>query len=184
MKKLLLHVCCAPDGLYTASVLMKDYLVTGYFYNPCIQPYEEYTLRHSEYGRVISLLGIDSHEAPRDGELFEALAKGRERDPERGARCALCYNMRLEKTAREAKRGGYDLFATSLTLSPHKDAELINKTGFEEVENAGATYLPSDFKKKDGFKKSIEMSLSAGLYRQNYCGCSYSVRKKEVMNNA
>jgi len=183
MKRILLHVCCAPDGLYSASVLLKEYHVTGYFYNPCIQPADEYALRSAEYARVSSLLGIDSLEAPCDETRFAELAKGHEKDPERGARCALCYNMRLERTAREAMNRGFDLFATTLTLSPHKNAALINGTGIEEASKCGARYLPSDFKKNDGFKKSIEMSRAAGLYRQNYCGCLYSIRKTGVKNN-
>ncbi len=177
-KKLLLHICCAPDATYVISAL-RDYNLTGYFYNPNIYPEEEYILRLREMEGLAEKLGISLHPSSYDPERWFELTKGLEYEPERGRRCEICFRMRLESTARLAEEEGFDIFTTTLTISPHKDAELINKIGREIAANLRVEFMEADFKKKDGFKKSVELSKKYGLYRQDYCGCIYSKRDRE-----
>ena len=124
---------------------------------------------------------IHMHDADYEPDLFEKMAKGHENDPERGPRCAKCFRLRLEETAKYAKEGTYDYFCTTLSISPHKNADLLMQIGEELSENYGVPYLPSDFKKKNGYKRSIELSREYDLYRQDFCGCRFSKKAKEDM---
>ncbi len=175
--KMLLHSCCAPCSTHCITVLEKDYDLTIYYYNPNILPREEYERRKNEQIRFISEYNVKEGksisyiEGDYDPALFHALAKGRESDREGGERCFACIRQRMEATAIYAKENGFDVFTTTLTVSPHKNAPKINEMGAELAALYGIEYLPCDFKKKDGYKHSIEMSKEYGLYRQNYCGC-------------
>ena len=176
---LLLHVCCAVCASSVLEYLYGHFDITIAYYNPNITEQSEYDYRYSELMRYVAERGMDElsfAEVSYDPAVFFALAKGREDDREGGARCSLCFAERLGYTARLAKEGGFDYFATTLTVSPLKNAELINAIGEREAAKAGARYLPSDFKKKEGYKRSIELSKEYSLYRQNFCGCLYSRR--------
>ena len=196
-KRLLLHSCCAPCSSYVLTYLRTVYRITVLYYNPNITNEAEYIKREAEEIRFIGLLNEDcKNRKGSDGcaadvfpieiikadyhpqEFLEAV-KGYEDCPERGERCSICFRMRLFETAGKAAEGGYDYFATTLTLSPLKNAELINTIGEEEGSRCGCTYLPSDFKKKGGYQKSIELSKEFGLYRQDYCGCMFSKAERE-----
>lgn len=172
--KLLLHICCAPCSTAVIEGLSSDYNVTGFFYNPNIHPKEEYELRLGEMQRFSEKVGFDFIESPRDPERWFELTRGLKHEPEGGERCRVCFRMRLEETARTAKEGGFDIFTTTLSVSPHKNAGVINSIGRELGERYDVSFLPADFKKKDGFKRSVEHSKKHGLSRQNYCGCVYS----------
>lgn len=178
--KILLHSCCAPCSTYCINELAKYFFVTVFYYNPNIDTEEEYQLRLNEQRRFVSEYKAENTVELLDGAYtpsdFEKIAAGREAMAERGERCTLCYKLRLEKTAIEAKKRGYDYFATTLTLSPLKDAEKINIIGKELEKVYNISYLESDFKKREGYKQSIELSKEYNLYRQNYCGCRYSKR--------
>ena len=174
-KRVLLHSCCAPCSSYCLTELAKSVRVTVLYYNPNLDCAEEYAKRKSEQLRFLQETGLadflDCDYAPED---FAAIAAGYESAPEGGARCARCFTLRLERTAQEAKRGGYDYFGTTLTVSPLKNAAVINEIGAELAEKYGVKWLPSDFKKRGGYQQSIVLSREHGLYRQNYCGCVYS----------
>ena len=176
-KRVLLHACCAPCASHCLSELAGKTRVTVYFYNPNLSDREEYEKRRAELLRLIGETGwadaLDCAYAPED---FAAVAAGYEDAPEGGARCARCFRLRLEHTAAAAKENGYDLFGTTLTLSPLKNAELINRIGFEAGERYGVEYLPPDFKKRGGYQHSLDLSREHCLYRQNYCGCAFSKR--------
>lgn len=176
-KRVLLQACCAPCASHCLSELAGKTRVTVYFYNPNLSDREEYEKRRAELLRLIGETGwadaLDCAYAPED---FAAVAAGYEDAPEGGARCARCFRLRLEHTAAAAKENGYDLFGTTLTLSPLKNAELINRIGFEAGERYGVEYLPSDFKKRGGYQHSLDLSREHCLYRQNYCGCVFSKR--------
>lgn len=176
-KRVLLQACCAPCASHCLSELAGKTRVTVYFYNPNLSDREEYEKRRAELLRLIGETGwadaLDCAYAPED---FAAVATGYEDAPEGGARCARCFRLRLEHTAAAAKENGYDLFGTTLTLSPLKNAELINRIGFEAGERYGVEYLPSDFKKRGGYQHSLDLSREHCLYRQNYCGCVFSKR--------
>ncbi len=156
-KRLFLHSCCAPCSSY----------------NPNIMPEEEYQKRLSEQKRLVQEAYGQVHliEGSYEPEVFRQLARGMEDLPEGGERCFKCYELRLRETARIAKEGGYDYFATTLSISPHKNAAKLNEIGERIGAEYGIKHLPSDFKKKDGYKQSIELSKKYGLYRQTYCGC-------------
>ena len=175
--RLLLHACCAPDALYVAGLLQPDYRVTVYFYNPNIQPRAEYDLRLADLRAVVPALGVEVVEEPPDEERWMGLTAKHRREPEMGRRCLVCYAVRLERTAEAAARGGFDLFATVMSVSPHKKADALNRMGRMLGRRFGIPFLEADFKKKDGFKKSVELSRRHGLYRQDYCGCLSSMRK-------
>lgn len=175
--RLLLHCCCAPCASYVLEYLAPHFDVTAFYCNPNITRAEEYYKRRDELVRLSAIYGVKVKDEGYDGELFLSRTRGLEKEPERGRRCRICFFLRLGTTAREAAAGGYDYFATTLTLSPLKDAALINSVGDEMSEIFGVKYLRSDFKKKDGYKRSTELSKIYGLYRQNYCGCVYSERK-------
>lgn len=178
--KLLLHVCCAPDATVVVERLSADYELAVYFYDPNIHRESEYILRRDEMARLAGRLGIPFHEGEYDAGRWFEVVKGLEDEPEGGARCAVCFQMRLERTAEWAARNGYELFTTVLTVSPHKDAGLINRLGHEAASVHGVSFLEGNFKKKDGFRRSVELSREYGLYRQNYCGCLFSMRAEKA----
>ncbi len=184
-KRLLLQCCCGPCASYVLEYLTKHFDVTVLYYNPNIQPKEEYDkrlfwMRHvvSKYPETVTLM-----ECGYDGESFEAVAKGLENEPENGARCTECFRLRLRETAKRAKEENFDYFCTTLSVSPHKDEVRINETGFQLAEEFGVKWLPSDFKKRGGYKRSIELSKEYGLYRQDYCGCIYSLAEAKKLNS-
>ena len=175
---LLLHSCCAPCSSYVLEYLSEYFNITVLYYNPNISSEEEYNLRLSEQERLINEMDLKNpvsliSEQYNPAEFYE-IAKGLEKCPERGERCHKCYRLRLEHTAHIAKEQGYDYFATTLTLSPLKDATVLNAIGEELADKYDVSYLVSDFKKKDGYKRSIELSKEYGLYRQSFCGCIFS----------
>ena len=178
---LLLHACCAPCSSHTLLFLCDYFRITLYFFNPNIAPESEYIYRKEELIRLVKELGLDVEiiSEDYDSSPFYELAKGLEDLPERGERCRKCIGYRLCKTAETAKKLGCDYFTTTLTISPHKDCEFINRYGGQLAEEMGIAYLFSDFKKHDGYKHSIQLSKEYNLYRQDYCGCVYSRRAKE-----
>lgn len=176
--KLLLHSCCGPCSSYVIEYLSNYFDITVFYYNPNISPIEEYEYRKKEQIRLIEELEtthlVKFLDCDYDGEQFEKISKGLENEPECGRRCSRCYYLRLEKTALVAKEKKYDFFATTLTVSPYKDSNRINNMGKLLSNRYDIKFLYSDFKKKDGYKRSIELSKKYNLYRQNYCGCIYS----------
>ncbi len=177
-KKLLLHICCAPDATYGIEKFSKDYDITLYFYNPNIHPEIEYRLRALELKRLARTLKVPLIEGPYEPERWFEAVKGLEDEPEGGKRCEVCFRMRLEDTASLAKEQGFDAISTVLTISPKKDAEKINRIGKEVAEKYGVKWIAEDLKKRGGFQRSLELSARYGIYRQDYCGCIFS--KKEV----
>ena len=177
--KLLLHSCCAPCSSYVISYLAQAFNVTVFYYNPNISPREEYEKRKAEQLRLIQTLGVNFLDCEYEGEAFTLAAQGLENEPERGARCAKCFALRLQKTAQAAKDGGFPWFCTTLSVSPLKSAPLLNQIGQEMGKEYGTNFLPSDFKKKGGYLQSIELSRAHGLYRQDYCGCAFSKAQRE-----
>ena len=175
---ILLHSCCGPCSSYVIEYLTKYFNITILYYNPNISPQEEYEKRKEEQIKVINLIPktnkIDILDCDYDNDKYEKLIKGLENEPERGKRCTKCFNLRLEKTAQLAKINNYDYFGTTLTVSPYKNSKLINEIGKNLEEKYQIKYLYSDFKKNNGYKRSIELSKKYNLYRQNYCGCIYS----------
>lgn len=178
-KTLLLHSCCAPCSSYVLEYLSSYFKITVLYYNPNISPVEEYNKRKEEQIRLINELNKDIKimDVNYENELFEKIAHGLENEKEGGARCKKCYYLRLEKTALTAKENNFDYFATTLTVSPYKNSTAINEIGKFLEEKYQVKYLCSDFKKKEGYKRSIELSKIYGLYRQDYCGCIYSKRE-------
>lgn len=184
-KKILLHSCCGPCSSYVIEELAAYLDVTVFYYNPNIEPLEEYEHRKKEQLRLIGAyqktMNVDYLDCDYDNETYEQKIKGLEKEKEGGKRCTECFYLRLEKTAEEALRGNYDFFGTTLTVSPHKNAFLINKIGKQIEEEKHISFLVSDFKKREGYKKSIINAKKLDLYRQDYCGCIYS--KKERYEN-
>lgn len=181
--RLFLHSCCAPCSSYVLEYLSHFFSITVFYYNPNISPKEEYEHRVEEIRRLIGEMEfvhpVKFVEGRYEPKEFFDMAKGLEDVPEGGERCFRCYRLRMEEAAKLAKEGGYDYFATTLTISPLKNAGKLNEIG-EELEGIyKVSHLPSDFKKKNGYKRSIELSHEHGLYRQNYCGCVFS--KREAM---
>ena len=176
--KLLLHACCAPCSSYVLEYLTKYFDITVFFYNPNISPKEEYEKRSAEIGRLLREMpaakGVPLINGEYCPERFFEMAKGFESLPEGGERCFRCYELRMRSCAEEAKKGGYDYFTTTLSISPHKNAEKLNEIGEMLQQELGVKYLYADFKKKEGYKRSIQLSAEYGLYRQNYCGCAFS----------
>ncbi len=172
----LLHICCAPDAAYGVPAMQEMYRVTGFFFNPNIQPGEEYDRRLSATFRLTEQAPFPLTVAPGGEKEWEDAVRGLESEPERGLRCEACIRMRLARTASEAKSLGIPAFSTVLTVSPKKDAAMVNRIGRKEGEKAGVTFIEADLKKNDGFRKSVETTKRLGIYRQNYCGCRYSVR--------
>ncbi len=187
---LLMHSCCAPCSSYCLEYLSQYFRITDFYYNPNIQPGEEYIKRVREQERFINEFnaktadpasgdGIKRYpisfiEGEYDPEAWDLAVKGLEDEPEGGERCSVCFSVRLRETAKLAAEKGFDYFTTTLTLSPLKDAKRLNEIGEAAGEEFGVRFLNSDFKKRDGYKRSIELSKEYGLYRQNYCGCVYS----------
>lgn len=175
--KLLLHCCCAPCSSYCLTQLDGYFDVTCFFYNPNITEEEEYYKRLNELKRFLKDAGYSGIEVIDGGyspDVFFEAVKGKENLPEGQSRCFICYRLRLEKTLLMCEKGGFDYFATTLTVSPHKRADVLNEIGEEISSDKTVKYLPSDFKKRGGYLKSIELSKEYGLYRQNYCGCVFS----------
>lgn len=172
--RLLVHICCAPDALFVFGVLKDGYEVTGFFSNSNIHPREEYDLRLDEARKVARLSGVSLIEDDYDPAGWIALTAKFKGEPEKGRRCDVCYAARLARTAARAAREGFDAFATVMSLSPWKKAAIMNRIGRQFAARHGIAFLESDFKKKDGFKKSVDLSRAHGLYRQDYCGCVYS----------
>ena len=176
--RLLLQSCCGPCSSYVLEALTPFFRVTVLYYNPNIQPRAEYDLRLENQRKIIAELptpsAVDILECDYDGEKYDAAVKGLEAEPEGGARCTVCFRLRLEETAKRAAELGCDWFCTTLTVSPHKDAERLNQIGRALGERYGVPFLPSDFKKREGYKRSIQLSKEYELYRQDYCGCLYS----------
>ncbi len=175
---LLLHACCAPCSSYVLESIAKYFDITMYFYDPNITPAEEYEKRYSELKRLLREApfadGIKIMESEYEPEKFFEIAKGLEDIPEGGERCFKCYRLRLERTAQAAKEHGFDYFATTLSISPYKSSAKLAEISLALEKEYGVNWLPSDFKKRGGYKRSIELSKEYGLYRQDYCGCVYS----------
>lgn len=178
-RTLLMHSCCGPCS--TACIeRLKDYFdITVLYYNPNIEPLEEYNKRKETQKSVLRRLNIKYMDSDYDNETFRLLTKELKDEPEGGKRCTVCFSLRLKETAKRAKENDFDYFTTTLTVSPHKNSELINKLGIEIGEYVGVKFLVADFKKREGYKRSIELSKEFDLYRQNYCGCLYSKNDNE-----
>jgi predicted adenine nucleotide alpha hydrolase (AANH) superfamily ATPase len=183
-KKILLHSCCAPCSTAVIERLNEEFDITILYYNPNIYPEEEYLKRKNEEIRYIEILkekGIDISmlDCDYESEKFYNAAKGLENEREGGARCAVCFKLRLEETAKKAKELDFDIFGTTLTVSPHKNAEVINAIGLSLSQKHDIPYLESNFKKQDGYKRSVELSKENGIYRQAYCGCEFALKIQE-----
>ena len=182
---LFLHSCCAPCSSYVLEYLSKYFNITVFYYNPNIYPEEEYRKRVHEITRLVNSMEFEHPvkliEGHYDPQEFFQMAKGLEDIPEGGERCFKCYRLRMEEAAKLAEEGGYDYFTTTLSISPLKNSQKINEIGFELEKKYGIKWLPSDFKKKEGYKRSIVLSKEYNLYRQNFCGCAFS--KAESIEN-
>lgn len=182
-KSLLLHSCCAPCSSYVLEYLSNFFDITVYYYNPNIYPEQEFGRRVEEQKKFIENFKaknpISFLEGEYQKERFYSISKGLEDENEGGERCSKCYELRLREAAIKAKDGKFDYFTTTLSISPHKDAQRLNSIGKILGEEYGVKYLYSDFKKREGFKRSIELSKIYGLYRQNYCGCVFSWNESE-----
>lgn len=183
---LFLHSCCAPCSSYVLEYLCRYFRITVFYYNPNISASEEYRKRVEEQKRLIEAYNrekkgypISVIEGDYEPKLFFDMAKGYENCPEGGERCFRCFDLRLRETAKRAGAGGYDYFATTLTISPLKNAQKLNEIGQQLSGEYEINWLPSDFKKKNGYKRSIELSAEYELYRQDYCGCAYSKAERE-----
>lgn len=181
-EELLLHACCAPCSSAVLERIANHFKVVIFYYNPNITEEEEYKKRIAEIRKFIRIFKtkyeITLIEGKYEPEKFLTMAQGLENEPERGRRCYKCYNLRLEETAKIAEELGYKYFCTTLTLSPHKNTNWLNEIGKNLDKKYNITYIYSDFKKKNGYKRSIELSREYNLYRQDYCGCVYSKRAK------
>ncbi len=177
---LLLHCCCAPCSSYCLEYLCEHFKITVFYYNPNIHPADEYTQRVNEVKRLINEMGlqneVDFIEGENNPDEFYSAVEGMQDIPEGGQRCFLCYELRLRETAKKAKEMNFDYFTTTLSISPLKNSQKLNEIGEKLSEEYGVKHLPSDLKKKNGYKRSIELSKQYNLYRQNYCGCVYSLR--------
>lgn len=177
-ERLLLHSCCAPCSSACLERLKDTFTITVLYYNPNIDERSEYEKRKAEQIRFLRETGwADILDCDHDPSAFERIAQGYETEPERGARCYRCYALRLSKTAQLAKENGFAYFATTLTLSPHKNAEWLNEIGQNEATRYGLNYIFSDFKKQGGYYRSIDLSKEYNLYRQDFCGCRFSKRE-------
>ena len=172
--RMLLHTCCAPCSTHVLELLREMFALTLYFYDPNIHPREEYETRRDEMRGYAARSSVGFVEGPYAVERWFELTKGHETDKEGSDRCFLCYELRLRESARFARENGFEYFGTVLSISPHKRADKINEIGLSLAEEYRINYLEADFKKKDGFKRSIVLSREHGLYRQDYCGCVYS----------
>ena len=177
--KLLLHSCCGPCSSYVLEYLSHYFQITVFYYNPNITSKEEYQLRVQEQKRLIQLVypEVSFLEGNYEPEVFLQMSKGLEEEKEGGARCTKCYYLRMKETAKKAKELQFDYFTTTLSVSPYKDSTRLNQIGELLEQQYGIAYLYADFKKKNGYKRSIELSRQYHLYRQNYCGCEFSKRR-------
>ena len=184
--RLLLHSCCAPCSSYVLEYLSKYFEITIYYYNPNIYPPQEYKKRVEEQEKLVEQMQfvhpVKVACGAYDPDEFYMAAKGCEKEPEGGERCMRCYALRLREAAKVAAAGKYDFFTTTLTISPLKNAEKLNEIGEQLAEEFKVAYLPSDFKKRGGYQRSIELSKEYGLYRQNYCGCVFSMKQSQEQN--
>lgn len=182
--KLLLHSCCAPCSSYVLEYLSQYFKITVFYYNPNIYPEEEYSRRVEEQKRLVNSMPaknkIDFIERGYDPQEFYDCVKGLEHIPEGGERCFACYRLRLERAAELAKELGADYFTTTLSISPYKNAAKLNEISEELGELYSVSALPADFKKREGYKRSCQLSAEYGLYRQDYCGCVFSKREREA----
>lgn len=183
---LLLHSCCAPCSSYVLEYLCSYFSITVFYYNPNISASEEYRKRVEEQKRLIAAYNVEGKgypirvvEGDYEPELFFHVTQGYEDCPEGGERCFRCFALRLGKAAERAAAEGYDYFGTTLTISPLKNAAKLNEIGYALAEKYGVAWLPSDFKKKNGYKRSIELSAQYELYRQDYCGCAFSKAERD-----
>lgn len=178
----LLHSCCGPCSSAVLEYLSRYFHITVFYYNPNIYPEEEYRMRVREQERFVGEFQAEYPvlfvEGEYDTERFYEMAKGLEEEPERGARCVKCYRLRLAETAKWAKEKGFDYFTTTLSISPQKDSQVLNAIGKAVAEEYGVDYLFSDFKKKNGYLRSTQLAAEYGMYRQDYCGCEFSYRKR------
>ncbi len=174
MKKMLLHSCCGPCSTAVIDFLKNDYDLTIFYYNPNIDTQEEYLHRLNEQKRYCKVVNVEVIEEGYKSQDFLSQVKGLENEKEGGGRCPVCFKIRLRRTAQVAKEKGFDCFGTTLTVSPHKNAEIINAIGKEVEKEEGIEFIEGNYKKKDGYKKSIILSKEYNLYRQNYCGCKFS----------
>lgn len=183
VKKLLLHSCCAPCSSHVISFLTKYFDITILYYNPNISPRSEYEKRKQEQIKLLDMIEtknkLDYIDCDYDNDLYNEKVQGYESCKERGERCTICFNLRLQKTALLAKENNYDYFCTTLSVSPYKNSKLINEIGEKLEKEYNVKWLYSDFKKDNGYKNSIELSKKYGLYRQDYCGCIYSKIERE-----
>ncbi len=173
-EKFLLHVCCATCSLHPYFLLNKDYSIIFYFYNPNIHPREEYIKRLEGIKFVAGKYNIPLIIGNYQKDKWFDICSPFKKEPEGGKRCKLCYKMRIDKTSQTAEEKNFKLFSTTLSVSPHKDANAINKIGKSAAEDKNLSFYQANFKKKDGFKKTVQISKQLNLYRQNYCGCIYS----------
>ena len=177
---LLLHACCAPCSSYCVEYLAKYFDITLYFYNPNIESQEEFSKRFKEFEKIIKRFGVKVVEEKYDSSEFYDAIKGYEDCKEGGDRCTICYRLRLQKTLEYAQAHGFEYFASTLSISPYKDAKRLNEIGEEISKDSSVLYLVNDFKKKGGYLRSTVLSKEMDLYRQDYCGCIYSIRDKEL----
>ncbi|MBE5925209.1 MAG: epoxyqueuosine reductase QueH [Lachnospiraceae bacterium] len=186
--KLLLHACCAPCSSYVLEYLSNHFEITIFYYNPNISENAEYNKRVEELKRLISEMNtvypVSFIEGEYEPDVYDKAIEGLETLGERSKRCYVCYELRLDKTAQIAKEGNFDYFTTTLSISPHKNATWLNEIGERLSEGVGVPYLYSDFKKKNGYKRSIELSAKYHLYRQDYCGCKYSKEEARLRNES
>jgi len=175
--KLLLHICCAPDATVGIEELSESYDVDGFFYNPNIHPDTEYDRRLASARHLASIVDLELLEGPYNDDVWFDAARGLEAEPEKGKRCEICFQLRIDVAARTAAEMGYAAVATVLTTSPHKDAARINEIGHEAAAKHGLEYISTDLKKRDGFRRSVQLSRQYNLYRQNYCGCIFSLTR-------
>ena len=175
--RLFLHSCCGPCSTYVLEYLAQYFEITLFYYNPNIFPNDEYQHRLETQKEVLEKTGFATLvEGDYRHSDFLSVVRGYEAEPEGGARCEFCFRLRMEEAARLAKEGSYDYFATTLSVSPHKNAALLGLIGEELEARYGVKHLPSDFKKREGYKRSVALSNELGLYRQDYCGCEFSLR--------
>lgn len=181
--RLLLHACCAPCSSAVLEYLSQYFAITLLYYNPNIAPLEEYQKREAELRRLVSQMKfihpVELLPCQYDGQAFVQAARGLEGEPEGGKRCEACFRLRLRYAAQEAARLRFDYYTTTLSISPMKNAPLLNQLGEEIGREFGVAHLPSDFKKKDGYKRSVQLSKEYDLYRQDYCGCAFSKAQRQ-----
>jgi predicted adenine nucleotide alpha hydrolase (AANH) superfamily ATPase len=184
--RLLLHSCCAPCSSYVLEYLSRYFEITVYFYNPNIDQPEEYKRRVKEQQRLIASMDfihpVTLETGAYEPEEFHRIVRGLEKEPEGGTRCFKCYELRLQEAAKVAQAGRFDYFTTTLSISPLKNAEKLNEIGEKLAKEYRVAYLPSDFKKKNGYKRSVELSEKYNLYRQDYCGCIYSQKERQKLS--